>query len=151
MESSTNQMLTPASWERNGRPVPELLSCRLTHDELREFGGELAGVLEEIGNQTSREESIKKELKAKMAGLEARRDEIASIVRRREQLRSVETVWERNYAAGFARKLRLDTGEITVTRQLREDERQPKLLPEVERAAEGAAAVHSEAAEAEKK
>ena len=133
------------TWERNGRPLSELLSTRLTLDELREFGGELAGVCEEIGTQTSHEDSVKKELKAIMARLEARRDELASIVRRREQLRSVECIWERNYGDGQARKIRLDSGEVIAHRALREDERQPPLVPEVADAVKGAEVVHSEA------
>lgn len=148
MTDVATEVVAPAgtTWERHGRPVPEMLSVRLTHDELRDFGGELAGVLEEISNQTMREESIKKELKAKMAGLEARRDEIASIVRRREQLRSVECVWERHYADGLARKIRLDTGEVVQSRPLRDDERQPKLIPEVAAKAEAAMATPRETA-----
>ena len=134
-----------STWERQGRPVMETLSVRLTDAERLQLGDELAGVQDQIGNQLSREESIKKELKAKMAGLEARRDELASIVRRKEQMRPVECVWERNYGDGLARKIRLDTGEVIQSRPLQDHERQPKLLPDVEKKAEGAAVVHSEA------
>jgi hypothetical protein len=138
-------------WERNGRPSLEPYSVRLSDDELRDFGRDLAGVLEDISNLERQQDSIRQEMKAKMAGLEARRDELASVIRRREQLRTIELAWERNYALGQARKLRLDTGDIVQTRPLREDERQPPLLPEVAAAAEGAMAVHAEAAESEAK
>lgn len=141
---ATERRETAMTWERQGRPSTEMLSCKLTDIERQELGSDLAGVLEEIGNQQMREESIKKELKAKMAGLEARRDELASVVRRREQLRSVECAWERDYEAGTARKIRLDTGEVLQHRPLEDKERQPPLLPEVAVAAEGAAVVHSD-------
>lgn len=143
VEEMTAPAITAGPWERAGRVLTELLSVRLTDDEQRALGHDLAGVLEEISNQLSREESIKKELKARMAGLEAQRDELATVVRRREQLRPIECVWERNYRDAIARKVRLDSGEIIASRPLREDERQPKLLPDVAMAAAGASVEHS--------
>jgi len=145
---------TPESaptWEQQGRNLAETLSVRLTEDELRQFADELVGILEDMGTQLAREDSIKRELKAKMAGLEARRNELASIIRRREQMRSVDVIWERHYGLGLTRKLRLDTGEVLSSRMLRDDERQPPLIPDVQKVADGAAVVHAPSAETEAK
>jgi hypothetical protein len=48
------------------------MTCRLDDHELRQYGDDLARCLEEIADQVVREDSVKKELKARMSELESK-------------------------------------------------------------------------------
>jgi hypothetical protein len=67
-------------------------------------------------------------MKSAMAALEARRDALASQVRRREEHRQVEVEEVTDYAAGTFTRTRLDTGLVIFERPLTNDERQIALV-----------------------
>lgn len=115
------------------------MTCRLNDDELRQYGDDLARTLEEIDDQALREDSIKKELKARMSELESKRTAVAIKVRRREELRDVEVAVV-VLDSGVAQEVRLDTGEVITTRPLRDDEKQRLLALEEAKKAEAATA-----------
>jgi hypothetical protein len=102
----------------------KLLACKLTDDELLRYGGELGSVIQDIAEEEDRQASLKQELKARLAGLEAKRTELATKLVRREELRDVEVQPERNYSASRYYEVRLDTGEVIRERPLSAEERQ---------------------------
>lgn len=103
------------------------LPCALTEDELRSYGDELAGVVQDIAAQADREKEVKAELKARTTELTARQSMLAMKVSRRQESREVACVVHVDYEAGLRTVTRTDTGEVVQTRPLRDDERQPAL------------------------
>lgn len=112
-----------------------LLPVKLTDDEVRKKGLELAGVCDDIGTETARADSVKQELKARMGGLESKRAQLATLLRRGDELREVEVLTRAHYASGTASEVRTDTGEVLLARPLTEKERQPSLLAGLEETA----------------
>lgn len=105
------------------------LPCRLTRDEQLERGHQLAGTLDEIRTEDSRQEMLKKEMKSATASLEARRDKLAAIVRNGEEYREVPVEDVADYGKGRFMRYRQDTGEIVTERALTDEERQLELKP----------------------
>jgi len=104
---------------RYTKPLP----CDLVEADYARLGRELAGVLDELDAALAREESVKKELKAANARIEARRSEIAQKLRGGAETRDVEVVC-RTTEAGVVQEIRSDTGEVLVTRPAQDSERQ---------------------------
>lgn len=126
---------------RSIRPLP----VKLTADDIMKASMGLANVCDEIATEEGRQDSIKKSLKARVAELEARRTQLANLIRRGDEIRDVAVTTFADYEEGVARDVRMDNGEILATRPLTEKERQPDLLtPETQAAAQAAAVVHSE-------
>lgn len=111
------------------------LACKLTYDELRTKGDELAMTCQEIVNEENNQKQIKDQLKMKMSELEARQGNLALTISRREEYRDVEVdveFIETGDDVGQVREIRKDTGEIMVTRPPTDMERQPNLIKESE-------------------
>lgn len=144
--------------QEDGQPAPPQpvlhrgtrpLSVKLTDPELQRLGRDLAAVCDDIIAEEARTDSIKQELKARMTGLESKRTQLATLIRRGEEIRDVAVETRADYATGLVREIRLDTEELLSQRPLTEKERQPELLPETAAAAQSAEVVHSAAPEAE--
>jgi len=114
------------------RKYTTTLDCELKDTEILAYGRELAQVTSEAESEESRQASVKKEMAARLAGLEARRTEISAKVNRGRELRDVQVEVSADFKAGTATETRLDTGEIIRERPLRDEEKQAK-LPEVEK------------------
>jgi hypothetical protein len=110
--------------------VIRLLPVKLTDDELRARGQDLAAVCDDIGAETDRADSVKQELKARMTGLEARRSQLAALIRRGDELRDVEVLTLAHFASGTATVVRTDTGDVLLSRPLTDTERQIPLPAE---------------------
>ena len=108
------------------RPVLSL-DCALTDAELIERAGQLAKAVSDIHLEESRQESVKREMKARLGELESARDRLGSVVQRREELRDVQCEDTLNLATGRYTRVRLDTGEVIVDRPLSDAERQHEL------------------------
>jgi hypothetical protein len=109
--------------------------CRLTDDERRTYGINLAHILETIDDEIAKHESVKREMKASLADLEAQRMMLATKVRRGEELREVE-IEVCASDDGRVQEIRKDTGEIIVTRAPSDEERQLRLrLPATDESA----------------
>jgi hypothetical protein len=115
-------------------------AVRLTSNELLEFGERLAQVEDDIATENAQQEDTKKGMKARISALEARRTELASIVRRKHETRDVQVDLVATADDGKVREVRQDTGEVIFTRLLSDEERQKKLFPEGAPAAEAEAA-----------
>ena len=109
----------------------KMLSCRLTNDEVREYGQKLAVILEDIANEVARQASFKQEMKAAVTGLESQAAALGSKIRRREELRDVEVQPELDFEAGVYRESRIDTGSVIKERPITAEERQ-EFLPLVD-------------------
>ncbi len=103
------------------------LDCELTEKQVLGYGRELAQINQEIAAEEDRQTSLKQELKARIAGLEARRTEISAKVNRGKELREVQIEVMADFKAGTATEIRTDTGEVLRERPLREEEKQPGL------------------------
>jgi len=106
------------------------LDCELTDKEILAYGRELASVNQEVAAEEDRQNSLKQELKARIAGLEARRTEISAKVNRGKELREVQIEVLADFKIDMATEVRTDTGEIYRERPLRDEEKQPGLLTE---------------------
>ena len=104
------------------------LPCKLTRDEELDRGHQLASTLEDIRNEDSRHEMLKKEMKSAMAALEARRDKLASIVNRGEEYRETPVEDVADYKRGRLMRYRQDAGEIVMERALTDEERQLEMV-----------------------
>ena len=109
------------------RHKTENLACRLTDDELRGYGDDLAGVVQDISAETDRQTDLKSQMKARMTELEARKSQLAIKISRREEYREVDVIVTHDYANGVVTRDRTDTGKRIHERPLHDDERQPDL------------------------
>ena len=108
----------------------EFLPCKLTNEELLDYGDQMARVQQDINAEEDRQKSAKEELKSRMAKLESQRSELANKVARKEEYRDVEVETTINYEAETYSKIRLDTGEVLFQREITEEERQMELTKE---------------------
>lgn len=109
------------------RTVTRKLVCKLTDEELRNLGDELAVNCQEIANEETNQKQIKDQLKMKMSELEARRGSLALTISRREEYRDVEVIieyLEDGDNLGQIRETRKDTGEVVGVRPPTDGERQ---------------------------
>lgn len=104
------------------------LACKLTPTEFVERARDLAATTEDIASEVARGDSLKSQLKATMAELEARRAKLSSVVARGEELRDVQVEVVIDYEKGTTYSVRSDTGELFDERKLRADEAQVSAL-----------------------
>ena len=97
---------------------------RLTADELLKYGEELATIIQDIGDEESRQTRQKATMKARLAELDSRRTQVANKVRRREEYRDVKVLVYYDHSRGIVQETCEDTGEIVTTRQMTDAERQ---------------------------
>lgn len=103
------------------------LPCKLTNEELRKYGEELANTIDEVSNEEARQESVKKEMKSTLTGLQSKLTILSSKIRRGEEYRDVQVQPEMDFKQGVYREVRTDTGAIITERPLTDDERQEAL------------------------
>lgn len=127
------------------------LPCAITDAEASVLGKKLADAIDEYEQEEAEQAEQKASMKQALADLKARQRRIALVLRRRTEERMVPYVIEADYAAGHAREIRTDTGEVLSSRPLTDRERQPSLLPEQKPAVAASMAVHSDAPEHEDK
>jgi len=112
---------------RTLRKVTQKLSVKLNEDELRGKGDELAATCQEISIEESDQETTKKQMKSKLAEMEARRDRLVSVVSSKREYKDVEVELRLTDDSAKVLEVRLDTGEIINDRPPRDEERQPAL------------------------
>lgn len=98
------------------------LPTNLTPDELMDRSQELAAVTQEINAEEDSQKNLKDQMKAKMSELHSKQSRLALVVTRRQDLREVEV--EVRFDGTQVNESRKDTGEIIMTRPLRDTERQ---------------------------
>ena len=100
------------------------LPCKLTDAELQMAGTELASAVETMKAEKERQQEIKADMKAKLAELNGNISELATKVSHREELREVEVEIVLVPDSMLVQEVRLDTGEIVLTRKAEDDELQ---------------------------
>lgn len=110
------------------RRTLRLLPCKLTDPELLAISRKLGDALQDVSTETERQASQKKELSARLAGMQARVSELAAKLRRGEEDREIQVEVRADFKAGTAREVRLDTEAVLLTRELTATERQRPLF-----------------------
>ena len=105
----------------------KILKCELTQAEVLVAADELARALDELHSAQSETESLKRQMKAKEAALEARITEKQLLVRNKYDFRKVECRNVLDFNTLEAYTLRLDTNEEIERRPLTMDEKQGSL------------------------
>jgi hypothetical protein len=100
------------------------LFCRLTNDELRDLGQQLAAQVQACVEEETRQGQQRKRMKEALEELEIERDRLAALVADGVEKRDVECVVQADFVLNRAYTLRMDTGEVIDERDLRADERQ---------------------------
>lgn len=108
-----------------------LLSVPLTPDEFEQRALALASTESELRAEEERQDSVKAGLKQAVSDISRKRTMLAEIVSRREELRDIECEDTFDYAAGNVTRVRLDTGEVLLTRPMTPEERQRSMFGEL--------------------
>lgn len=108
---------------KNPKTEPRLLMCRLTDDEQRVRGVELADAQTRLAELNEK----KREIGDQVKDCQAKIDRLAETVKHRQEERSVACSLTPDYSADSMTIRRTDTGEIVAVRQLTHAERQPEL------------------------
>lgn len=104
------------------------LWVKLTDQEMLDRGQQLARVNADISDHQSHVESVKKDLKAKEAELEAKRCYLAAVVRAQSETRDVEVQVEQDTDdRRLVQVIRIDTGAVIERRPMRTEESQEEL------------------------
>ena len=106
------------------------LVCKLTSEERIEKGKELAKLCQDINDKEALEAERRKEAKNTIEYMEAQRDSLLAVVQTGEEKRNIEVRLDLD--GNKVNEIRLDTGEIVITRPATKEEMQQKLSLEVE-------------------
>ena len=106
----------------------QLLATLLNQEELTARALELAKTVQDTGAEVELQKSLKDQMKAKLSELGAKTTRLSQVVSSGHEYRSTE-VEVRMADNGQVQEVRLDTGEIIVTRPPYNYERQPPLEP----------------------
>jgi hypothetical protein len=96
----------------------------LTDEELRARGEQLATELHRLREMEADHAAQKKEMKEDEASQAEAVDRVARIVRDRAEERSVEIELRYHLGSNLLQEIRLDTGEVTATREATKDDQQ---------------------------
>jgi len=116
----------------------EMLKCALTHDELLQFGEELANNQQEAKELEDQLTNIKNDYKAKTSAKEAEIIRLGNLIRQKYEMRPVDCEVTFDFDEGRATVKRMDTGEIVLTRPMTDTELQRELRLFPERSGAGA-------------
>ena len=105
------------------RTHSQLLPVMLTQEEILALSRELAHTVQTVGAEAEHQKNLKDSMKAKMSELQARMTRISLVVAAGTEYRQVEVEY-RLTAEGLIQEVRLDTGEIQITRPPHDSERQ---------------------------
>lgn len=110
------------------RQFTTYLPCRLTDDELREKGQELAHSRETSEKFEAEAAEARKSLKDREALLDGEVSRLARIVRERSEQRPICVEVRLAKKAGMVDEVRVDTGEVIATRKMADREMQTEML-----------------------
>ena len=113
--------------EATHKTETNLLMCRLTDDEQRARGVDLATAQKELADLTEQ----KRELGDRIKGCQAKIDRLAETVKHRQEERPVTCTLHPDYHADSMTVRRTDTGEIVSVRQLTHAEREAHRQPDL--------------------
>lgn len=105
-----------------------MLPVRLSSEELRERGSMLAHQHDLADKHEVEASETKKRLKFRAETIEAEASRLAEIIRAKQEPREVEVEVRLTKKAGEVEEVRIDTGEIIITRKMLDSEAQTDLL-----------------------
>jgi len=103
------------------------LPCKLTDAEVQMAGAELAAAVEAVNTEKERQKQIKADMKAWLMELSGDVDKLAHKVSRREEMREVEVEIVLVPDSMLVQEVRIDTGEVILTRRAGNDEMENSL------------------------
>ena len=109
------------------KPYTDTLMVQLTDEEMIETAEGLARALDSIGDLEQEKKAYNAEIKAQIEHKEAEARELTAMVRNKRKIAKVDCVEIRNYTTGRIKKVRKDTGETLIDREMNHDEKQQKL------------------------
>jgi signal transduction histidine kinase len=113
------------------------LLCRLSNDDLRQYGQNLALQVQKCTDEEIRQGITRKIMKETLEHLEEERDRLASLVADGVEKRQVECVVQADFISNKAYTMRMDTGEVIDERALKPEEQQlPLGITEAEQIAQ---------------
>lgn len=121
-ETPEEEPLARKGMVRVGRPYEQLLPVRLTDQELRAKGSELAEAHKRHRVLQDDKKAAMQDWKARLERSEADIDRLAGIVRAGEEDRAVQVQAIADLDEKSHMEVRLDTREVVTQRQLRQDE-----------------------------
>ena len=106
----------------------QMLPSILTKEETLALALELANTVQAMGAEAELQKNLKDQMKAKLSELQAKQTRLSIVVATGKEYRNVE-VELRLTESGQVQEVRLDTGEIIITRPPYDSERQLLLAP----------------------
>ena len=100
-----------------------LLPVTLTQDKTLTLSRELANTVQAVGAEVEEQKNVKDQMKAKLSELQARLTRISIVVATGKEYRQVEVEYQITNQ-GLVQEVRMDTGEILITRPPHDSERQ---------------------------
>jgi hypothetical protein len=113
------------------------LLCRLSNDDLRKYGQDLAIAVQQCTDEEIRQGVTRKLMKETLEQLEEERDRLATLVSNACEKRQVECIVQADFISNKAYTMRMDTGEVIDERALNPEEQQlPLGITEAEQIAQ---------------
>jgi signal transduction histidine kinase len=113
------------------------LLCRLSNDDLRQYGQDLAIAVQQCTDEEIRQGVTRKLMKETLEQLEVERDRLARLVADGVEKRQVECIVQADFISNKAYTMRMDTGEVIDERALKPEEQQlPLGITEAEQIAQ---------------
>jgi hypothetical protein len=103
------------------------LKCRLTEEQLNERRDRLAEQVAELAGLEAKRKDVASDFKLRIEEIEESMSNVAREIRDRSEYREVEVTTHRDYEAKVEQVVRVDTGEIIATRVLEPREMQGEL------------------------
>ena len=119
------------------RKFTQSLLCRLSNDDLRQYGQDLAIAVQQCTDEEIRQGVTRKIMKETLEHLEEERDRLAKLVADGVEKRQVECIVQADFISNKAFTMRMDTGEVIDERALKPEEQQiPLGITEAEQIAQ---------------
>lgn len=113
--------------ERQPGTVTESLKCILTEKEKVDHAASLSDLISKEIELEGRKKSIAKTIGAEIDALKLNYREISTAIQQGYEFRDVECYMEHDYGKGVKHKVRSDTGEVVLTQDLTDFDRQMKI------------------------
>ena len=106
------------------RKFTQSLLCRLSNDDLRKYGQDLAIAVQQCTDEEINQGIRRKLMKETLEHLEEERDRLAKLVADGVEKRQVECIVQADFISNKAFTMRMDTGEVIDERALKPEEQQ---------------------------
>jgi len=105
----------------------ERLPCKLTNDELRVKGEELARLISNMSEVELAKKAKTAEFNGRIGDLQEKQDALSHEINQKAEVREVKCEEEFNWETNVVETIRTDTGAVIHTRIIRPEERQRKM------------------------